>query len=71
MSSASGEVIPNFGSTKVQCVGTLNRSPVKIGTQVAEITKQVASADEMDTSRMMHTLEPRAIRELVKTERVN
>ena len=36
---ASGEVILNLGSTKLEGVGTLSGSPNKIGSQVADITK--------------------------------
>ena len=50
---ANGDVIPNIGSTKLEGVGTLNGSPMKIGTQVAEITKPLASVDEMVTNGMM------------------
>ena len=50
---ASGEVLPNLGSTKIEGVGTLSGSPMKIGTQVAEITKPLASVDEMVTNGMM------------------
>ena len=50
---ASGEVLPNLGSTKLKGVGTLSGSPMTIGTQVAEITKPLASVDEMVTNGMM------------------
>ena len=50
---ASGEVLPNLGSTKIKGVGTLSGSPVTIGTQVAEITKPLASVDEMIANGMM------------------
>ena len=50
---ASGEVIPNLGSTKLTGKGTLNQSSIQINTQVAEITKPLASVDEMVTSGMM------------------
>ena len=43
---ASGNVIPNLGSTRLDGTGTLNGSPMKISTQVAEITKPLASVDE-------------------------
>ena len=50
---ASGEVLPNLGSTKLKGVGTLSGSPMTIGTQVAEITKPLASVDEMVANGMM------------------
>jgi hypothetical protein len=50
---ASGEVLPNLGSTKIKGVGALSGSPMTIGTQVAEITKPLASVDEMVTNGMM------------------
>ena len=81
---ASGEVLPNLGPTKLEGVGTLNGSPVKIGTQVADITKPLASVDEMVTSGMMVIMHrtggiakrlsvetERKIRDLVKGEKGN
>jgi hypothetical protein len=50
---ASGEVLPNLGSAKLEGVGTLSGSPMRIGTQVAEITKPLASVDEMVANGMM------------------
>ena len=50
---ASGDVIPNLGSTKLKGTGTLGGSPLQVGTQVAEITKPLASVDEMVSSGMM------------------
>ena len=50
---ANGDVIPNLGSTKLEGFGTLNGSPMKIGTQVADITKPLASVDEMVANGMM------------------
>ena len=37
---ASGNVIPNLGSTRLDGTGTLNSSPMKSRTHLAEITKQ-------------------------------
>ena len=50
---ASGEILPNLGSTKLKGTGTLNGSPIHINTQVAEITKPLASVDEMVSGGMM------------------
>ena len=50
---ASGEILPNLGQTKLKGKGTLSGSPMEIGTQVAEITKPLASVDEMVNSGMM------------------
>jgi hypothetical protein len=51
--AANGEVFPNLGSTKLKGTGTLGGSPLQIGTQVAEITKPLASVDEMVAGGMM------------------
>ena len=79
---ASGEVLPNLGSTKLKGVGTLSGSPMTIGTQVAEITKPLASVTEMvdsgnlvimhKTGGIVKRLSPdteRKIRDLVKSKR--
>ena len=50
---ASGEVLPNLGSTKLKGIGTGTGSPMTIGAQVAEISKPHASVDEMVSSGMM------------------
>jgi len=50
---ASGAVIPNLGSTKLKGTGTLGGSPIQVGTQVAEVTKPLASCDEMVNGGMM------------------
>ena len=50
---ANGDVIPNLGSTKLKGNGTIGGSPLQIGTQVAEVTKPLASVDEMVASGMM------------------
>ena len=50
---ASGEVLPNLGSTKLEGGGTLSGSPMKIGTPVAETTEPLASVDEMVNSSML------------------
>jgi len=50
---ASGDVIPNIGSTKLIGTGALNGNPTKIITQVADITKPLASVDEMVNSGML------------------
>ena len=50
---ANGDVIPNLGSAKLKGNGTIGGSPLQIGTQVAEVTKPVASVDEMVASGML------------------
>ena len=50
---ANGDVIPNLGSTKLKGSGAIGGSPLQIGTQVAEVTKPLASVDEMVASGMM------------------
>jgi len=42
-----------LGSTKLKGNGTLGGSPLQIGTQVAEVTKPLASVDEMVAGGMM------------------
>ena len=54
----SGEVLPNLGSTKLRGTRAVSGSPLQIGTQVGEITKPLASIDEMVSNGMkvsMHT----------------
>ena len=49
---ASGEVFPNLGSTKLKGTGTLGGSPLQVEAHVADITKPLASVDEMGSSGM-------------------
>ena len=51
--AATGEVLPNLGTTNLEGVGTLSGSLMKIGTQVAETTRQRASVHEVVTDGMM------------------
>ena len=51
--AACGEVLPNLGTTKLKVVGTLSGIPTTIGTKDGEITKPLASVDEMVTNGMM------------------
>ena len=50
---ADGSVIPNLGAAKLKGTGTVGGSPMQVGTQVAEVTKPLASVDEMVSSGMM------------------
>ena len=81
---ASGNVIPNLGSTRLDGTGTLNGSPMKISTQVAEFTKPLASVNEVARSGVMVIMHrtggvakrlrvdtERTTRDLVKRERGN
>ena len=81
---ASGGILPNLGSTKIEGVGTIGGHPIKIGTQVADTTKPLASVDEMVSSGMMVIMHrtggiakrldvdtERKIRDLVKSNRGN
>ena len=50
---ANGGAIPNLGSTKLKGNVTLGRSPLQIGTLVAEVTKPLALVDEMVAGGIM------------------
>ena len=53
LSRGKGGVILNVESTKLLGNGTLGASSLQIGSQVAEVTKPLASEDDMVTSGMV------------------
>ena len=47
---ADGYSILNLGSARLEGVGTLSGTPMRIGTPIAEVTETLASVDEMVAS---------------------
>ena len=44
---ANGQVIPNHGIVKIEGRGSINNNPMKMNSQVADVTKPLAAANEM------------------------
>ena len=78
---ADGHVIPNHGQVKLSGKGTLNASPIKMQSKVAEVTKPLAAVNEIVVSgsivilhktggivkKPIHAAE-KAIRDIIKKE---
>ena len=53
---ASGQVIPNLGTVKIEGQGAINQHRMRMKSQVAEVTKPLAAANEMVESGNMIVL---------------
>ena len=78
---ANGTVIPNQGQVKIEGGGTMNNNPMRMKSQVADVTKPLAAANEMVDSgnmvilhktggivkKLSHSAE-KQIRDIIKNE---